>query len=100
MKIEFFDPPMCCSTGICGPSVDEKLVKLGEDIAKLKQKGIEVERYMISQQPMKFRENEEVYKLVRENGKVVLPVTAINGKVFKSKEYPTLEEMLTQLGVE
>lgn len=20
--IEIFDPPMCCSTGVCGPSID------------------------------------------------------------------------------
>lgn len=100
MKVEFFDPPMCCSTGVCGPSVDEKLIKLSEDIAKMKEAGVEIERYMISQQPMKFRDNEEVYKLVRENGKVVLPITTINGKVFKTKEYPTYEEMQKQLGAE
>lgn len=22
MKIEVFDPPMCCSSGVCGPAVD------------------------------------------------------------------------------
>lgn len=100
MKVEFFDPPMCCSTGICGPSVDQKLVKLTEDIAKLKGEGIEVERYMISQQPLKFRENQEVYDLVKANGKVVLPITTVNGKVIKSKEYPTYEEIKKHIGDE
>jgi len=38
MKLEFFEPPMCCSTGICGPSVDETLVKLKENIDYLKKK--------------------------------------------------------------
>jgi hypothetical protein len=27
MKIEIYDPPMCCPSGVCGPSVDPKLVK-------------------------------------------------------------------------
>lgn len=38
MKIEFFEPPMCCPTGLCGPSPDEKIVKLNENIEILKKK--------------------------------------------------------------
>ena len=26
-KIEIFDPAMCCSTGVCGPSVDPELTE-------------------------------------------------------------------------
>ena len=36
MKIEIFEPTMCCSSGICGPSVDENLVRINEDIELLK----------------------------------------------------------------
>lgn len=36
MKIEIFEPTMCCSSGICGPSVDGKLVQISEDIEILK----------------------------------------------------------------
>ena len=25
--IQVYDPPMCCSTGICGPEVDPNLVQ-------------------------------------------------------------------------
>lgn len=28
MKIEVFDPALCCSTGVCGPSVDLKLIRI------------------------------------------------------------------------
>ena len=82
MRIEFFEPPMCCSTGLCGPTVDETLVRLNEDIGKLKQKfpGIIIERYMITQQPLKFRNNNEVYRLVKVNGRDVLPITTVNGR--------------------
>lgn len=27
LKLEVFDPPMCCSSGVCGPNVDPKLVQ-------------------------------------------------------------------------
>lgn len=99
MKIEFFEPPMCCSTGLCGPSPDERLVKLGENIEFLKKKypGITIERYMISQQPLKFKENEEVFNLVKRNGKNILPITTVNEKVIKTHDYATLEEMEAEI---
>lgn len=102
MIVEFFEPPMCCSTGVCGPSVDEKLVKLMENIELLKKKykGIKIERYMITQHPMKFKENENVYKLVKENGRKILPITTLNGQVIKTDIYPTLEEMEGSIGDE
>jgi hypothetical protein len=28
MKIEIFDPAMCCSTGVCGPSIDPELMRM------------------------------------------------------------------------
>ena len=100
MKLEIYDPPMCCSTGICGPSVDDNLVKLSEGLELLKKKGVEVNRYMITQQPLKFRENQEVFSLVKEKGKEVLPITTVNGRVIKTGGYPTLEEMEKELGAE
>lgn len=102
MKIEFFEPPMCCPTGLCGPSPDEKLIRLSQNIEYLKNRypGIEIERYMITTHPMKFRENEDIYKLVKDNGRKILPITAYNGDVIKSGEYPTLEEMEKRIGDE
>ena len=28
--VEIFDPPMCCSTGLCGPTVDQTLLTVSE----------------------------------------------------------------------
>jgi hypothetical protein len=99
MKIEFFEPPMCCSTGLCGPSVDETLVRLSENIERIKKEYPEVEvmRYMITQQPLKFRENEEVYGLVRDIGKSMLPITTVDGKVIATQGYPSWEELEQQI---
>ena len=30
--IDVFDPPMCCSTGVCGPSVDPRLAAFAADV--------------------------------------------------------------------
>jgi len=99
MKIEIFEATMCCSSGICGPSVDENLVKISEDIETLKNEfeGVVVERYQPQTHSMKFMANMEVGKLVRENGQKILPITVIDGKVIKSGEYPTLEELKSNL---
>ena len=43
-KLEVFDPPMCCSTGVCGPSVDPNLVRFAADLEWLKSKGVEINR--------------------------------------------------------
>lgn len=99
MKIEIFEPTMCCSTGICGPSVDVNLVKISENIEILKNefKGLVVERYQPQTHSMNFMANMEVGKLVRENGQKILPITVLNGKVIKSGSYPTLEELKSNL---
>ncbi|NBG87182.1 arsenite efflux transporter metallochaperone ArsD [Isachenkonia alkalipeptolytica] len=95
MKIQVYDPPMCCSTGICGPSVDDKLVRFNENLKKIENKHPDtaVERYMITQQPLKFRENQEVFKLVKEKGREILPITTVNDKIIKYGDYPDIEEI-------
>lgn len=95
MKLEIFEPTMCCPTGICGPSVDENLVRVSEnlDILKGKHIGIDIQRYQPQTHPMKFMANMTVSSLLQENGQQALPVTFYNGKIIKQGEYPTLEEM-------
>jgi len=44
-KLEVFDPPMCCPTGICGPSVDPAIVRFAADLEWLKDRGIKVRRF-------------------------------------------------------
>ncbi len=51
MSIQVFDKPMCCSTGICGPQVDQTLVRFATDLDWLSRQGVTVERFNLSQQP-------------------------------------------------
>jgi len=30
--VEFFDPPMCCPSGLCGPTLDQTLLDVNEMI--------------------------------------------------------------------
>ena len=44
-NIEIFDPAMCCSTGVCGPSIDPELLRVATVINSLKEKGIIIKPY-------------------------------------------------------
>jgi sulfur carrier protein ThiS len=100
MKIEIYDPAMCCSTGLCGPVVDPVLVKVNDTVLALKKQGIEVERFNLSQQTKDFMTNKTVADLLHKNGKKVLPITMVNGSVFKTGEYPAYEELCKALSIE
>lgn len=99
MKLELYEPAMCCTTGLCGPSVDERLVRLNEDLKRLQAEkpGLVVGRYPLNQRPFKFRDNADVYKLVTSYGKKILPITVVGGVVVRTGSYPSYEEMKAAL---
>ena len=55
--IRVFDPAMCCSSGVCGPSVDPQLARFSADLDWLKAQGVSVERFNLAQQPAAFAED-------------------------------------------
>ena len=97
VDVEIFDPPMCCPTGICGPTIDQTLLDLNEMIMALQTQGVSVARYQMTSHPNVFLGNAEVMKLVREQQMAALPITVVGGKVIKTKTYPSLAEVKTYL---
>lgn len=98
-KVEIFDPAMCCSTGVCGPSVDPNLVRVASSVYSLEQKGINIKRFNLSNEPAAFTENETVNQVLQEKGADALPVTLLDGEIVKIGEYPTNEEFADWLEV-
>ena len=91
-KFVIYDPPMCCSSGVCGPNPDQTLINFQSTLTELRKSGVVVERYIITQNPQKFKENPEVMKLIQEHQLKALPITTYAGKIVKMGAYPTLEE--------
>lgn len=91
--VELFDPPMCCPTGLCGPTLDQTLLDVNEMILALKAASVTVERYQMTSHPTKFTGNPEVMKLVQQRQMEALPITVIGGRVIKAGAYPTLAEV-------
>lgn len=92
-RVRIYDPPMCCPTGLCGPTVDPTLLDVNEAVITLKSEGVLVERYQLNSQPQAFLANPEVWHMVRERQIAALPITVVDGRVIKTGAYPTLEEM-------
>jgi hypothetical protein len=92
-EVEFFDPPLCCPTGLCGPALDQTLLDVNEMILGLQATGHRVERYQMTTQPQAFLGNPDVMRLVREQQMAALPITVVRGKIIKIGTYPTKDEV-------
>ena len=89
LKLEIFDPPMCCSTGICGGSHDPTLVTFASDLEWLKSKGVEIVRHGISFEPAAFVSNEVVKTLINTEGNGCLPLFVIGSEIVLKGRYPS-----------
>lgn len=98
-KIEIFDPAMCCSTGVCGPSVDPELIRIATVTENLKVKGFNITRYNLANEPQAFAESTVISQLLNEKGPDILPVTVVDGKVIKEKGYLTNGELQELTGL-
>jgi hypothetical protein len=86
--LQVFDPAMCCSTGVCGPGIDTKLVQFAADLDWLKTQGVIVQRHNLSQNPAAFVQHDAVKTALTEKGEAALPVILANGKVAATGQYP------------
>lgn len=92
-KIEIFDPALCCSTGVCGPSVDKNLLRMATLIDALRNMGIEVRRHNLSSEPQAFIQNQKVKALLQSEGAGALPLTLVDGDIVVKGEYPSTKQM-------
>lgn len=91
--VEVFDPPMCCSTGVCGPSVDPALATFASDLSWLADQGAAVERHNLSQDPKAFAESDLVRELLAERGDEALPAVVVDGELRSSGRFPSRSEL-------
>lgn len=90
--IQVYDPPMCCSTGICGTDIDPDLVNFAAMLSQLGTHGIKIQRFNLAQQPMAFVLNSAVKELLDKEGAAVLPLIFWDGELHLKGRYPTKDE--------
>ncbi|PSR36572.1 MAG: arsenical resistance operon transcriptional repressor ArsD [Sulfobacillus thermosulfidooxidans] len=93
MRIEVYDPELCCTSGVCGSTPDPTLIRVEEMLEQLKAEGATVARYQMSRQTTAFTDNPTVYRTLLESGTAALPITAIDGVVQFVGRYPTYAEL-------
>lgn len=91
-KIRIYEPAMCCSTGVCGVSVDPELLRMSSLVEKLDKKGIDIKRFNLNNAPQEFVENKKVNEILNEKGEDILPLTMVDDEIIKSGAYPSNEE--------
>ena len=97
--IQVFDPPMCCSSGVCGAEVDNTLVHFAGSLQWLKTIGVEVERFNPLHQYDAFAANALVTQVVNEKGIECLPLIQLNGIIVSAGNYPERHELADLLGL-
>ena len=97
--VRVFDPAMCCSTGICGPSVDPQLIRFAADLEWLMSQGVSVERFNLSQQPAAFADDTAVKTALETKGEAGLPLVKVDGEVKSIGTYPSRYDLAQWTGV-
>jgi AhpD family alkylhydroperoxidase len=92
--IQIFDPALCCSTGVCGVEVDQRLIDFSAAVDWVKQYGAQIERFNLAQQPMAFAENAVVKSFLEQSGAEALPVVLVDGAMMLSGRYPSRDELV------
>ena len=98
MKLEVFDPAMCCSTGVCGVEVDPVLAQFAADLKWAEEKGVAVARHNLGQEPQAFAANPAVVKEM-EAGIDRLPILIVDGHIVSTGMYPSRAQLAQKLGL-
>ena len=97
--LQVFDRPMCCSTGVCGPSVNAVLPRFAADLEWLKSQGVIVERYNLAQQPDAFTAHDDVHQALVQGTLKCLPLIRVNGRIVSRGVYPSRDLLAAWTGV-
>jgi hypothetical protein len=100
MRIDIYDPAMCCSTGVCGPEVDPQLVQFAADAKWLSTQGVAVQRHNLGQEPGSFMSNALVRRTLQADGVGSLPLGVVDGAIVFRGGYPTRAELTRLLSIE
>ncbi len=98
--IIIYEPAMCCETGLCGVSVDPELLRISTVINTLKENGVAIKRYNLSNYPNEFVYNKMILNFLKEHGVDNLPITVVGNEIKVSGCYPTNAQFAEWLGVD
>ena len=99
VAVDVYDPAMCCSSGVCGPSVDPALARFESDLRWLGEQGVTVTRRNLAQEPGAFVENPLVAAMLASGGEQALPIVLVDGRLRSSGTWLSRDELAAVAGV-
>ena len=92
--VHVYEPTLCCTTGVCGPDLDQRLVTFTADVASVNDAGGRVVRHNLANDPHAFVSDEQVRIFMHMVGSEGLPLTTVDGVAVLIGTYPTREQLL------
>ncbi|KAA8960177.1 arsenite efflux transporter metallochaperone ArsD [Mycobacterium sp.] len=99
VKVEVFEPALCCATGVCGEDVDQDLVTFSADMDFVRSLGGDVARYNLASEPLAFAENHTVKAFLEIAGSDGLPLVLVDGVTVMTGRYPDRAQLARWAGV-
>lgn len=96
--IRVYEPALCCNTGVCGPDVDESLVRFTADLEHLQGLGVDIARHNLANDPSAFASSPAVAGFLRVAGSDGLPLVLVDGVTVATGSYPDRAQLLRMAG--
>ncbi len=97
--LQVFDPPLCCSTGVCGPEPDPALARFAADMQWVEGLGVRVERFSLTREPEVFARTPAVAEALRRLSVAALPLVLVDGQIVSEGAYPRRATLAARLGL-
>ena len=98
-RIAIYDPPGCCSTGVCDPGLSDQMTQFATAIDALMKSGHDVARFNMGSQPGAFVENGTVKSALDDDGMDCLPLILLDGKIVSKGAYLNRAELGAKVGI-
>ncbi len=99
-RISIYDPPGCCSTGVCDPGLSDQMTQFATAIDALMKAGHDVARYNMGTQPGAFVENAAVKQALDTDGMECLPLVLLGDEIVSKGAYLDRAGLGQKIGIE
>lgn len=99
VTVEVFESSPCRATGADAETVGPVLKRVAGDLDWLTERGIQVARHDLAQDPAAFARIPAVRAVLAEMGTACLPLILVNGRIVSQAAYPTRWELAGWTGL-
>jgi arsenite methyltransferase len=97
--VRVYEPALCCNTGVCGPELDQNLVDFTADLGYLAERGADISRHNLANDPTAFATDATVRAFLQVAGSDGLPLTTVDGVTVMTGRYPSRAQLVQFAGL-